>query len=138
MNRGQKALAAALALLLGVTGCNSSGLVEVTGRLTHNGRAVPSTRVYFQPDDGSRRSTGLTDDDGNFSLRFSSQQSGVKPGPHTVYVKYEVSADEETHQIQPKADKQLRAVIGRYSDPKNSALHYEVSRNGQHFNIELK
>jgi hypothetical protein len=126
-----------LVLLAVSTGCRS-GLVEATGRLTYQGKPVPSTRVYFQPDDGGRRSTGLTNDDGTFRLRFSSQESGVKPGPHTVYLKYEVSAEEETHQIAPKASKELKAVIARYGDTKASGLHFEVTRSGQHFDIDLK
>jgi hypothetical protein len=127
-----------LALLLAVSGCNNTGRVSATGRLTHNGQPVPSTRVYFQPQDGSRRSTGLTDDNGNFTLQFSRTESGVKLGKHTVYVKYEVSADEETHKIEPKASKELKAVIARYGDPKSSPLHYEVTESGQHFDIPLK
>jgi hypothetical protein len=126
-----------LALLLAVSGCNSSGLVGATGKLTYKGQPVPSTLVIFQPDDGSRRSTGLTDDSGNFTLRFSRTEQGVKLGKHTVHLRYEVSADEETHKIPPKASKELRAVIARYGDPKKSPLHYEVTGSGQHFDIDL-
>jgi hypothetical protein len=129
--------AALLALLLGVGGC-SGDLVYATGRLTYKGKPVPSTLVIFLPEDGSRRSTGLTDDDGNFIMRFSRTHSGVKLGKHTVYLRYDVSAEEETHQIPPKASAQLRAVIARYGDPKTSPLHYEVAHNGQVFDITLE
>src|SRR5205807_7981047 len=112
-----------LALLLAVSGCNSSGLVSATGKLTYKGQPVPSTRVYFQPEDGSRRSTGLTDDNGNFTLQFSRTETGVKLGRHTVFLKYEVSVDEELRKIEPKASKELKAVIAKYGDPKTSPLH---------------
>jgi hypothetical protein len=127
----------ALALIVAAAGCRGD-LVEATGRLTYKGEPVPSTRVYFQPEDGSRRSTGLTNDNGEFRLRFSSQESGVKPGSHTVYVKYEISGDEELHKIQPKASKELKAVIARYGEPKASPLHFEIKSGGQRFDIELK
>ncbi len=65
-------LVVALVLLAAVSGCGS-GRVKVTGRVTYKGEPVPSTEVYFQPDDGSRTSIGKTDDDGRFSLRFSRQ-----------------------------------------------------------------
>jgi len=128
----------ALALLAALSGCRGSGLVKATGRLTYQGKPVPSTRVTFQPDDGGRRSTGVTDDDGNFSLRFSRTQEGVARGAHTVYLTYEVSAEEEERKVPPKADKALREVIARYGDPKKTSLHYEVTRSGDHFDIELK
>ena len=126
-----------LALLVAASGCGS-GLINVSGRLTYTGQPVPSTRVKFVPADNSRPSHGLTDDNGNFTLRFSRTEDGVKLGKHTVYLKYEVSAEEETHQIAPKASKELKAVIARYGDPKTSPLHYEVTAGGQHFDIPLK
>jgi hypothetical protein len=129
-----------VALLLALTesGCNRSGLVSATGKLTYKGQPVPSTRVIFQPDDGSRRSTGLTDDGGKFTLQFSRTESGVKPGRHKVFLRYEVSPEEELRKIPPKASKELRAVIDRYGDPKKSPLQYEVTESGQFFDIELK
>jgi hypothetical protein len=128
----------ALALALSASGCNPSGLVSATGRLTYKGNPVPSTRVIFQPEDGSRRSTGLTDDDGRFTLQFSRTESGVKPGRHMVFVRYEVSAEEELGKIPPKASKELRAVITRNGDPKQSNLRFEVTESGQFFDVQLK
>ena len=134
---GRAAAALLLTAAVGVSGCGGD-LVNATGRLTYKGKAVPSTLVIFLPEDGSRRSTGLTDDDGNFTMRFSRTHSGVKLGKHTVYLRYDVSAEEETHQIPPKASRELRAVIARYGDPKTSPLHYEVTRSGQVFEIPLE
>ena len=45
--------------------------------------------------------------------------------------------DEELHKIQPKASKELKAVIEKFGDIKTSPLHYEVTKSGQHFEIEL-
>jgi hypothetical protein len=128
----------AAGLLLVLAGCQNSPLVEAKGRLTYKGQPLPSTLVIFQPDDGKRRSTGLTDDEGNFSLRFSRQESGVLRGSHTVFLRYIVSAEEEMHQIQPKVSADLKRVIARYGDPKKSDLHYEVTRSGDVFEIDLK
>ena len=130
---------AALALLLaGLSGCGKPELVSASGKLTYKGQPVPSTLVIFQPEDGSRRSTGLTDDDGRFTLRFSRDKYGVKPCKHTVYLRYDVSTEEEIGQIPPKASRELRKVIGKYSDPKTSPLRYEVTHSGQMFEIALE
>jgi hypothetical protein len=120
-------IVAALLLPLAPGGCNRSGLVSVSGKLTHQGKPVPSTLVTFQPDDGSRPSKGVTDDNGNFTLRYSRTEGGVMRGHHTVYLTYVVSNEEELHQIEPKASKELRAVIARYADAQKSTLHYEIT-----------
>jgi hypothetical protein len=128
---------AGLALAVAVSGCGGSGRMEVTGRLTYKGQPVPSTQVTFQPDDGSRRSTAVTDDSGNFRLRYSRDESGAMPGRHTVTLKYDVSLDEELHKVPPKATKELLTVIAKYKDPKSSPLHYEVNSSGQFIEIKL-
>jgi hypothetical protein len=127
----------ALVLLPVVSGCGGP-LVKVTGRLTYKGQPVPSTLVTFFPDNGSRRSTGLTDDNGHFTLRYSRTEWGVSRGQHAVFVRYDVSAEEETGQIKPKASKELKAIIAKYGDPKTSGLHYEITQDGQYVEVELK
>jgi hypothetical protein len=127
-------LALALALL---SGCNRSPLVQAKGRLTYEGKPVPSTYVIFHPmEEGKRESHGLTDDDGNFSLTFSRTEEGVLPGMHRIQLRYNVSGQEETGEIPPKANKQLRAVIDRYGVEKKSTLTYEV-KGGEFFDIKL-
>jgi hypothetical protein len=126
-----------LALALGLGGCNSR-LVKVTGRLTYKGQPLPSTQVTFFPDDGSRRSTGLTDDNGNFTLRYSRQEAGATRGRCTVFLTYMPSNEEYLGKAPPKASKELKAVIARYGDPKKSPLHYEITGSGDHFDINLE
>jgi hypothetical protein len=127
----------ALPLLLVLSGCGGGPkLVRVTGRVLCDGKPVPSTQVYFQPDDGGRFSTGLTDDDGNFTLRYSRTEEGVVLGKHKVHLKYVVGNDEYNHTIEPKASKELKGVIERY-DADKSDLHAEVTKSGQFIEIQL-
>ena len=84
--------------VLALTSCSKSGLVNAKGRLTYKGKGVPSTHVFFWPEEeGKRRSTGLTDDNGYFTLSYSRTEPGVLVGKHTVFVKYYVSVEEELH-----------------------------------------
>jgi hypothetical protein len=130
-------LAAALALAFTISGCGGSGRVEVTGRVLYQGKGVPSTQVTFYPDDGSRRSTAVTDDDGNFRLRYSRDESGVVLGKHTVTLKYIVGPEEELHKIPPKATKEQMAAIAKYKDIKTTTLHYEITGGGQFVEVKL-
>src|SRR5262245_16264315 len=138
MTKRHRWLVPALALLLAASGC-SGPLVKATGRLTYKGQPVRSTYVKFCPEEeGKRMSMGLTDDDGNFKLSYSRQEEGVLRGKHTVILTYYVSVEEETHEVPPKASKELKVVIAKYGDVAKSLLHYEVTKNGQHFEIELE
>ena len=125
-------------MVLAVAGCGNQGLVNASGRLTHQGKPVPSTYVTFWPEEeGKRASTGLTDDDGNFTLSYSRQEPGVLVGRHKVFLKYDVSMDEELNKIPPKASKELKAVISKYGDVNTSPLKFEVTKNGQFIEINL-
>jgi hypothetical protein len=128
----------ALVLVFALSGCGGP-LVKVTGRLTYKGQPVPSTTLTFTPEEeGKRPSHGVTDDDGNFTLRYSSTEVGALTGKFTVTLRYHMTADEETHTIPPKASKELRAVIQKYSNPSSSPLHYEITKSGQVVDIKLE
>lgn len=125
-------------ILLTASGCGGTGLLQATGRLTHKGRPVPSTYVFFNPAEaGKRSSSGLTDDDGNFTLRFSRTEPGVLPGTHTIHLQYYVSAQEELGEVKPKAPSDLKKVIAKYNDPEKSPLKFEITKNGQFVDIQL-
>ena len=136
MNARTGRVVAALVLLAAASGCGGK-LVTVKGRVTYQGRPVPSTLVTFLPDDGGRRSQGLTDDNGNFTLHYSRDEVGVTRGKHTVFLAYHISNEEYVHEAEPKASKELKEVVAAYSDPKTSPLHYEVTANGQFFDLKL-
>ena len=125
-------------MLVAAAGCGDSHFVKATGKVTFQGKPVPSTLVTFQPEDGSRPSKGLTNDAGEFTLRYSRQQTGVTRGRHSVFLTYVVGNEEELGKSPPKASKELKAVIRKSGDPKTSPLHYEVTENGQSFEITLE
>jgi hypothetical protein len=127
-------------LVIGATsGCSTSELVSVSGRVTYKGQPVPSTLVTFWPEEeGRRMSTGVTDDDGKFTLSFSRTEEGVLRGKHTVFLRYHMSMEEELGKIPPKASKELKAVIAKYGDLEKSPLKYEITKNGQFVEINLE
>jgi hypothetical protein len=127
-----------LILFVAVSGCRGP-LVNAKGRLTYKGQPVPSTYVFFWPEEeGKRRSTGLTDDDGHFTLSYSRTEPGVLLGKHSVALRYYVSPEEEQQQIQPKASAELKAIIAQFHDPKASRLQFEVTHNGQFIDVRIE
>jgi hypothetical protein len=138
MNARTSRLLAALALLLLAGGGCNSRLVQVSGRVTYKGQPVPSTIITFLPENGSRPSKGLTDDDGRFTLRYTRDKAGATRGPCTVFLTYHVSNEEELGEARPKASRELKAIIARYGDPEKSPLHYDISKSGQVIDINLE
>lgn len=137
MSAPKKAPVIAMVLFFAASGCGGSRLVNATGKVTYQGRPVPSTLVTFQPADGGRPSKGVTDDNGNFALAYSRDEPGVGRGPHAVLLTYYVGPEEEMGTIKPKASKELKAIIAKYGDPKAPALSFDVTKNGQFFDIQL-
>lgn len=81
--------AVVLPLIFGF-GCSGSGgdypdLGTVTGSIRVNGKAIPGLRVMFQPESG-RRSIGVTDESGNYSLNYTKDLEGATIGSHKVSI----------------------------------------------------
>jgi hypothetical protein len=127
----------AAAVLSAAGGCGPR-LAEVSGRLTYKGEPVPSTIITFLPDNGSRPSKGLTDDEGRYTLRYTREEAGAARGACTVFLTYYASNEEDLGQTAPKASDELKAVITRYGDPGKSPLHYDITRTGQVIDINLQ
>lgn len=68
------------------TGCGRSAGATVSGRVTIDGRpAPPGIRIDFQPQvPGSSSSTGYTDAEGRYVMRFNVNMLGVMPGESVV------------------------------------------------------
>jgi len=68
------------------TGCGRSAGATVSGTVTIDGRpAPPGIRVDFQPHvPGSSSSTGYTDAEGRYVIRFNVNMLGVMPGESVV------------------------------------------------------
>jgi hypothetical protein len=75
-------------LLIAVAGCGKSGpqIAPVHGQVKLDGQLLANGDVEFQPNDGTRGSTGRTDPEGRYSLMFRRGQAGAVVGPHTVHI----------------------------------------------------
>jgi hypothetical protein len=69
----------AVAILLGIGGCNRSGLVDVQGIVTVNGQPLPRGKIDFQSAEGKGPTAAAEIRDGKY-------QCPVMPGPKTVRI----------------------------------------------------
>jgi len=72
-----------------LAGCSRGpALAEVKGRVTMKGKPLGNVRVDFQPDPDKGTtgpgSTGTTDADGNFTLKYADGRPGAVVGHHRV------------------------------------------------------
>jgi len=75
-----------------LVGCGGGGdapdLGTVEGTVTLDGEGLPNATVEFTPagDKGGRPSVAMTDDDGDYELKYSAAHAGAPPGKYTVRI----------------------------------------------------
>ena len=91
---------AVIGLVLLLAGCSGGAsdqpeLGQVTGTVTVDGTGTGGLRVVFQPESG-RRSIGITDENGNYSLDYTKGTKGAKIGLHQVSIIWTGESDLES------------------------------------------
>ena len=142
------------ACLLAGLGCSGSGeeIVSVKGTVTRKNEPVANIVVAFVPQTKSETgvSTGLTDEDGNYSLTVASTgSSGAVVGPHKVWVslpREPPTVDKEEKQRLAKERKGKRAndqrsaelagILKKYGQLEKTPLTVEV-KGGAPIDLKL-
>ena len=96
-------LVAALALI--VSGCGHSdrpGLGKVHGRVTLDGQPVVRATVAFQSESGGREASGLTDDNGEYVLKYLRDELGAVVGQSSVRITKQRTPDPNTETVPQK------------------------------------
>ena len=137
-----------LILFLVLAGC-SENFPPVSGKVTMNGKPVPSLTVVFtpvgSPSDANPGpySTGVTNGQGVFVLKTRHGDSGAVPGPHRVGIEYANAgamsdlklqlreADEKSKpSIKQQIDSLRASNKSRIKIPPNWIHEFEVSKEG--------
>jgi hypothetical protein len=144
-------LAIALAPLLGCGRDSPAGTVEGTLRL--NGNPLDNCLVTFLPEPGqgvkSLRSTGVTNRQGAYRLRFDNQQEGAAVGRHRVTVQ-DLSAssgvvrrdhgvvDAEVHENTPPPPFRRSRIPQSYMSSSDTPLRKEIRPGHQVLDLDIK
>jgi len=123
---------------VGLTGCgNNSGpaLGQVTGTVTMDGEPLPGAMVSFYPEAGGRSSHGVTDDSGEFLLRFTGMKDGALVDTHKVKIETGVQLSESETKPNRKKVKQLPA---RYNSETELTAKVEGGSNTFDFDLQSK
>ena len=78
-------------LVLLPLGCGGGGsdldLKGVSGTVTLDGQPLPDATVVFTPKGGGRQVFGLTDEDGEYELAYTTTGEGAPPGEYIVAIR---------------------------------------------------
>ena len=133
-----------LLLAAAILGCGGgSKTSSVTGRVTYKGKPVPKANVSFTPVEGATRAaTGLTDDNGNFTLGTFSTSDGALPGKYRIAI----SAYGPDRAPKPGEGSGMPGekvpgdpiIPPKFFAPDSSGLTHEVKRGSNHVDLDLK
>jgi hypothetical protein len=119
-------------------GCTTEPpVVEVTGTVTHNGKAVPGLELRFEPETG-RPSWGLSDSKGRFKLWYEKDRDGAQVGMHTVWVKVYANSPMEESDLSARIKNTpgLAAILDKYGRT-TSKLKIEIKPDTSTIEVKL-
>jgi hypothetical protein len=124
--------------MLTLAGCSSgSNVVEVSGILTRNGKPVPYLTIHFAPENG-RSSWGVSDENGQFSMKQDKKTPGVLVGTHTVWVEWRpLSPIDEMDPKNAKKPQDLASIMEKYGSETRSPLKIEIDKSVDNLEIKL-
>jgi hypothetical protein len=131
---------AAPLLVVIVAGCGGGpALVAVSGTLTHKGKPVPNAVIHFSPENG-RPSSGITDEEGHFTLQFDPGHEGTLIGKQIVSVRARPSTpkQQEAAMMGKKMPmpKDMADFFDKYS-PGKSKYEVTIDKNTHDLKLDL-
>lgn len=128
------ALVLPLMFAVSFVGCAKSDRPElgtVSGTVTLDGKPLPEANIAFTPVDGGRTSMAVTDSEGKYELKYTTDAKGAKIGEHHVRVStFQQGGDE------PDSPKGVpEKVPAKYQ--KSGTIKEEVTAGPNTIDIEL-
>lgn len=133
--RGRSAAPVIGPLLFAVSvaaGCGDGPmLVDVTGTVTIDGTPLDNATVVFRPKQG-RPSYGVTDAQGRYALRYTTEKLGALPGEHAVMITTAGGGNEDS----PATKKET--IPARYNRNTTLTATVDPSHRTHDFALESK
>ena len=131
------ALPFSLVVLVGCSG--GPHIVPVKGVVTRAGQPVKGLVLTFYPEGDGRPSTGLTDDQGHFELKYDKDTKGALVGKHKVIVTFRPrnpgeGAEFAEGRIKLHPDQDV--ILEKFGKRETTSLSVEITN--AHHDIELK
>jgi hypothetical protein len=129
----------AFILIGALSACGCGGgetLVNVTGTVTRNGKAVPNLGIHFVPEKGLA-SHGLSDADGRYGLLYApTGKEGAIVGTHKVWVQLPPDPQKRGAVQSRASEPDMEALLDKYG-MLNTPLTVEVKEGQEEINLPL-
>lgn len=134
--------------LILTTGCGGSinadysqlDLVDVSGKVTLDGKPLAGATVAFEANDGTF-SSGVTNDNGDFDLMFNTEKSGCLTGDKIVRIQFKGDSEnpDEESEEEREVGQEFKSKI-KIPEQYNKKSNLEVTVDSDHtkFNFDLK
>jgi hypothetical protein len=122
-------------------GCGRTPLLApVSGTVTLNGKPLPNVQVEFWPETSAPRSTGMTDEQGRFTLVTDTGSPGAVVGSHKVIL-HDLAIYGEMG-FRPREDTNIKDKPARfpfrYTDARQTPVRLTVEAGGSRFDIPVE
>ena len=118
-------------------GCSGEHLVKVTGTVTRDGKAVPHLGVHFVPEEKGLSSHGLTDQNGHFTLLYSTGKEGAVAGKHKVWVQLPPDPQNRRELSRRASEPDMEALLLKYGNSETTPLTVEVKEGQKEIKLPL-
>jgi hypothetical protein len=128
----------AISAVVACLGCDSGPeVVQITGRVTYQGRPVKDFAVIFVSERGGRPSMGQTDQEGKYELVYTADAKGAQLGRNKVYLRYNPTTMEASAAFQAgQQPADVQAIQSKYGDENTTPLVFEI-KESQVLDLEL-
>jgi hypothetical protein len=126
-----------LFFLASAAGCSGApdNVATVTGKVTLDGQPLPGALVEFIPDGAGSTSMGKTDEQGNYTLKYTREHEGALIGKHRVRISTYVQGDATSD---PPIEAVPEKVPAEYNLKTNLSATVEDGANTIDFPLESK
>lgn len=110
-----------LVSLIAFSGCGPAGIgtVPVTGTVLVDGKPIEGVTIVFNPGEGGRAASGVTDAQGAYTLTTEINGDGALPGSYQISVtKNEVEDDGLPKEVDPDSETSLDDIYGQLDTSK--------------------
>lgn len=135
----------ALVCCTAFAGCGGGGddgptLYRVSGTVSHQGQPLKNIVLKFSPPDGTSFSSGMSDEQGKFTLQYTMNEAGAVAGENVVYVEYVPSTpEEESAAAKPGyvPPSPYKEVIEKYGSLKTSPYRVTIDKADDALEVRL-
>jgi len=107
-------------VICAVVGCGPSNIGTVSGTVTLDGQPLPDALVTFTPIEDGSPSSGRTDANGSYTLRYTRSIVGAEPGEHVVSVSTYTEGDPDAEPPIPEVAEKVPAKYNEKSELKQT------------------